>query len=400
MPARQSRLAAPATTGGDGAFHVEMRRLGELKGLAEDWAGLAERALERNIFAEPVFALMAAQHVAEAREVMAVLVWQRGRGADAPPRLMGLFPVIWPRLPLLPGIVRGWRPPLSGLGTPLVDHGSAELVIEAFLAFLRSQGPRAAAMLFPTIPTDGAFARALDVVMRRGGHGQRRFDAHRRAVLRATAVDRKVEPATLTAKKSKELRRQLRRLGEHGPVDVLSARDPMAVRNAVELFLTLEASGWKRARGTALLQNAGSAAFVRAMTRLLARAGRCRVDVLVAGNRAVAAGIVIESGDRAWFWKIAYDEAFARHSPGVQLTLGITANQLNEHNVSLTDSCAAADHAMIDRLWSERMTVADILVPTSPAAPIAAFAAGAREAMRRSLRRAAKSAYHSLRNVR
>jgi Acetyltransferase (GNAT) domain len=38
-------------------------------------------------------------------------------------------------------------------------------------------------------------------------------------------------------------------------------------------------------------------------------------------------GIVLRSRDRAFFWKIAYDEAFAAQSPGVQLALETTQIQ-------------------------------------------------------------------------
>ena len=48
------------------------------------------------------------------------------------------------------------------------------------------------------------------------------------------------------------------------------------------------------------------------------------LDALTVDGRPVAMGIVLRSRDRAFFWKIAYDEAFAAQSPGVQLALETT----------------------------------------------------------------------------
>src|SRR5262245_36760521 len=88
-----------ATPAGNQPLQVEVRPLSELGDIRDAWAGLAERALERNVFAEPAFVLAAAQHIAEARSAVAVLVWERGDGRSA---LVGVFPALWPRLPLLP----------------------------------------------------------------------------------------------------------------------------------------------------------------------------------------------------------------------------------------------------------------------------------------------------------
>ena len=51
------------------------------------------------------------------------------------------------------------------------------------------------------------------------------------------------------------------------------------------------------------------------------------LDALTVDGRPVAMGIVLRSRDRAFFWKIAYDEAFAAQSPGVQLALETTQIQ-------------------------------------------------------------------------
>ena len=87
------------------------------------------------------------------------------------------------------------------------------------------------------------------------------------------------------------------------------------------------------------------------------RDGGARVDRLMQDERTLAATITLRTGDTAWFWKIAYDEARARASPGVQLTLDVTESLLADASVARVDSCATADHPMIDHLWRERLAL-------------------------------------------
>jgi CelD/BcsL family acetyltransferase involved in cellulose biosynthesis len=368
---------------------VEVRPLTELDDIRDAWTGLAERALERNIFAEPIFALTAAQHLTEARNAVAVLVWERGNG---PAALVGLFPVQWPRMPFLPNAVRTWRSSFAALGVPLVDRSCAERVVEAYVTFLGGRGARCAATMFAMVPECGPFAQVVEKVANRRGLSLIRLGAHVRAVLPSGTGELLASP-----KKLKELKRQLRRLGELGAVHFERHREPCAVRSALETFLAIEASGWKSDRGTALVQDTGAATFVRTMVRELAREGRCRIDILKAGATAIAAGIVIESGDRAYFWKVAYDQAYARYSPGVQLTLALTYRQLERKSIAVTDSCAIADHPMIDHLWPGRISIVDLVVSSRPAPWRAAAIVMAHELAHRGARAMAKAAYHRLR---
>jgi hypothetical protein len=64
----------------------------------------------------------------------------------------------------------------------------------------------------------------------------------------------------------------------------------------------------------------------------------------------------------------------------VQLTLDVTKSLLADERVAQTDSCATADHPMIDHIWRERLPLCDRLIAVRPQAPFS----GARylEAMR------------------
>jgi len=99
---------------------------------------------------------------------------------------------------------------------------------------------------------------------------------------------------------------------------------------------------------------------------LVRRSARPRVAHLIHGGRAIAAGVLLRSGDGAWFWKIAYDEGASRASPGVQLTLDLTDAILGDPAIAWCDSCATPGHAMIDSIWHERRPISDRLIALAP----------------------------------
>jgi CelD/BcsL family acetyltransferase involved in cellulose biosynthesis len=174
----------------------------------------------------------------------------------------------------------------------------------------------------------------------------------------------------LGAKKLKELRRQRHRLAEHGAVHFDVARTPEEVACAIETFLTLEASGWKGKRGTALAQHDGDASFARRASIALAEVGQCEIVSLRAGDTPVAAGIVLRHQDRAFYFKLGIDERFAKLSPGVQLTLDLTRHLCADPEIASADSTADADHPMINPIWRGRFAIGDVLIPLRRGDPV------------------------------
>jgi CelD/BcsL family acetyltransferase involved in cellulose biosynthesis len=362
-----ARRAAVADRYALDSFAVEWRELAQLDAIADDWRELAARALSPNVFYEPAFALAAAPVFG--RDVGAVLVWS----GTSPRRLLGFFPAriearrYGVKLPVLVG----WTHPFAPLGTPLVERDAAEPVVAAWLAFLAGHVALPGLLMLPFVPADGPFGAALAAILRRARMPAADFNAHRRALL----APRKAERAAylhhaLSARRLKELRRIGRRLGELGALLFsATAAPPAAVDVAVEDFLALEASGWKGAAGTAALADAAACGFVRGALQALAREGKVVINRILLDGRAIAAGITLRSADCAWFWKIAYDESFARYSPGVLLTLALTENLLDDMALARADSCASADHPMIDHIWRERLPLCDLLIALRPQAP-------------------------------
>jgi CelD/BcsL family acetyltransferase involved in cellulose biosynthesis len=361
-----ARRAAIADRYAIDSFAVEWRPLAALGAIVAQWRELAESALEPNVFYEPAFALAAAPLFG--RDAGAILVWS----GTSPRKLLGLFParIEARRYGVGPPLLIGWTHPYAPLGVPLVEREAAEAVVAAWLAHIAGNADLPGLLLLPYLSEDGAFAAVLAAILRRAQIAAAGFNRHCRAALAPQAGERSqyLERA-LSTRKLKELRRTGRRLAEQGALLFTAATEPAAVGPGFNDFLALEAGGWKGRAGTAAAMHADIGSFMRTALRALAAEGKVAINRLLVDGRAIAASITLRSADRAWFWKIAYDERFARYSPGVLLTVALTEDLAGDSSLACADSCATADHPMIDHVWRERMPLQDLLVGVRPRAP-------------------------------
>jgi CelD/BcsL family acetyltransferase involved in cellulose biosynthesis len=283
--------------------------------------------------------------------------------------MIGLLPVIpiWRAYKIpLPALVSAH--PYGTLCTPLLDRDMAEDAAGRLMQAAREAG--AHALILREVSLHGAAIKAFAEVLRRDGLRPRVLQSHLRARLDATRDADQLLRDALSAKKLKELRRQRHRLAEHGAVHFEVARTPEDVASAIETFLTVEASGWKGQRGTALVQDDGDASFVRRATAALAEGGQCEIVSLRAGDTPVAAAIVLRHQDRAFYFKLGIDERFAKFSPGVQLTLDLTRHLCADPAIASADSTADADHPMINPIWRGRFAIGDLLIPLRRGDPV------------------------------
>jgi hypothetical protein len=247
-------------------------------------------------------------------------------------------------------------------------------------------------VLLPFLPTDGPFATALDAIVRRAQMPVADFNTHQRAQLvpdddRLFYVER-----TLGQHRHKELRRYVRRLGDIGALLFTTATEQEPVAGAIEDFFTLESRGWKGDAGTAAVLDDDVHGFITAAVAGLAAEGKVAINRIFIDGRAIAVTITLRSADTAWFWKIVYDEKFAQHSPGVVLTFAVTEDLVEDATLIRTDSCATANHPMIDHIWRERLALCDRLIAVRP---LVSFASVRRLEMLRNAALAAAKAVRS-----
>lgn len=331
---------------------------------ASAWRELHERAIEPNAYYDPMWAVPVAKHATGRGGAMALLAWDRNR-------LIGLMPVRWARraLSLPVPLLVSWNA-YAPLSAPLLDRECAADAARLLIEAAKAAGARA--LYMQTVTTDGAAFAAMRSAFDRHGITAEPIRRFRRAGLDASQYPSEVLRDALSSKKLKELRRQRHRLEDTGTVRFEVATTPEQIGPALEAFLALEATGWKAARGTALIQDAGDAAFIREAAPALASRRHLEIASLTRNGETLASGLILRDRGHAFFFKIAMNETEARSSPGVQLTLDLTKHFCADPDIVFADSTADGNHPMIDHVWRQRIEMADVFVALKPHDPFAA----------------------------
>jgi CelD/BcsL family acetyltransferase involved in cellulose biosynthesis len=228
------------------------------------------------------------------------------------------------------------------------------------------------------------------------GRATTAFGRHERALLAPGAQREGYLERAISGHRRKKLRRQRRLLAKIAPLTFATTRDAGSIEAALQDFLVLEAGGWKGLAGAAIVNDPAIRDFVQSAVMGLAADGQVRIDRLLLNGAPIAATVTLTSGDAAWSWKITYNEAHARSSPGVQLVCDFTASLLAEPRTLRVDSCASPGHPMIDHIWRERLALSDRLIALRPSAMPFALACRI-ETLRRSTLATAKAVRNRIR---
>jgi CelD/BcsL family acetyltransferase involved in cellulose biosynthesis len=315
------------------------------------WDRLAMTAAEPNPFFESWYLLPSLRAHDPAGEARLAVLENGGEW-------LGLIPLVnEPRYYGRPVPMRTtWLHANAFLGAPLVTAGREHAFWRAMLDEMDRASGRGLFLHLPAVPLTGALHDALIDVL----HSDRRRHGlvwrEERAMLASDLGADAYLEAALTGKKRKELRRQFARLSEQGALAVERQEDDTGLDEWTAKFLTLEAAGWKGEAGSALACSPANATlFAEALAGAAAR-GRLERLALTLDGEPIAMLATFLTAPGAYSYKTAFSEEMARFSPGVLLQRENLA-LLERGGIAWCDSCAAADHPMIDHLWRERRPV-------------------------------------------
>jgi CelD/BcsL family acetyltransferase involved in cellulose biosynthesis len=341
----------------------------QLRAMRTEWEELAASAAQPNPFAEPMAVLPALQYPDAAGAF--VLLYRGPNG-----RLDGMLLLkSWKRPPLLPRALQSWSYRLRASGDPLIRAGQELGFWRAMLPVIDDL-PGCSVLRLSQLRADGAPTRTLLDVAReleRPAYETRRIE---RALL-AGGGTADTYLKRLPQKLLREQRRRRKRLAELGAVSVhhlAPADDPQPW---VAQFLALEAAGWKGRRGVAAASEPHVENLVRSVLTQAHAAQRLDMLRLDLDGQPISMLAHLRTGRTAISFKIAYDEAYARFSPGVLLQM-----EWLERGLALdwTDSCAVPGHPMFESLWLERRAIVTLMVPANR--PLARFACAAEQRLR------------------
>jgi CelD/BcsL family acetyltransferase involved in cellulose biosynthesis len=370
-----------AGLGGTRAIRVEtISNVAAVERLSPAWQALGERcgapagAHLEGLLA-PILKNLWAEQPAE------ILAFWRGN------RLAGLFAL----KPAGGPIKRAWASPLSFLGTPLVDREDMQDVLAAFVRSLRGK-----AVVLSKMPATGPFWDALKRAVA-GNEGEITIlEDWERAALTPRASFEDWFAANFERKRRKEFRRLKARLGEEGRLESLAWAKGDPLDPWIDDLLALEAKGWKGRRGSALAADSRMATAFREALHRLAAEGSLRLWKLALDASPIAMMSGLVKGDQGWLGKIAYDEAFARYSPGVLLVLEATESLVDRDRLAFVDSCAIPDHPMIDNIWRDRLALCDVMIGGPELSSTAFHLLLTAERGRRHLRASAKALFYRI----
>ena len=341
---------------------VVMRDVRDLTGLIPAWEELTAHALEPNVFYEQWMLLPALEAYGGGDvAVVAVLTDRDGqRGTDS---LAGLFPVRFtPSFRNLNvGAMSLWRHPHCYLGTPLIRAERAVECVAAMLQWLRDRADLRLLEL-PWISADGPFRELLLEQSSELGLTSWIIETYSRGLWQKS-VDAAAGPrSAVSGELRRRLRRNERRLAERGRLEhrVMGGGDDAG--EWIEQFLRLEASGWKGASGTALAcSDAGRGYFTQVATAAHAR-GRLLMLGLDYEGEPIARRCGFVAGEGSFAFKTAYDERFARYSPGAMAELDSLTQFQGLDGVRWMDSCTTSDNTLINRICDVRRTIESLVI--------------------------------------
>jgi CelD/BcsL family acetyltransferase involved in cellulose biosynthesis len=366
-PVRPDKVR-PAKEGSGGVrYFVELAAARDLPSHALAWEALADAALEPNCFYEPCMLLPAIERFAEPDTLIFALVYRGANAGAAATELCGFFPLERrTKLHGLPVRLLGlWKHLHCFLCTPLVHRQHAAPALKAFLEWAGRDRQGATLVDFDCVHGEGPFAQVLIDVVNELRCLTFPVAAFNRALLvRGADSDTYLRGSGLSASHRRELQRLKRRLGEQGRLETRVLQPGEDATPWIEQFLQLEASGWKGLEQTALAKSRAPQEYFTAVARAAHARGKLMMLGLFLDDRPIALKCNFTAGPGAFAFKIAYDETYEKYSPGVQLELINLAQAHAQAGLEWMDSCAAAEHFMINRLWKERRTIQHVVLST------------------------------------
>lgn len=315
-----------------------------------EWADLAANAVEANPFYSPALLIPALGAFANAAMRLAI-------ARDARGRLVALAPVApcrgYSHLPVQ--YLATWMHEHCFFAAPLIRRGAEREALSALFDLVEGEG---AFLRLRHLDANGPIFAAAASIALQTNRLSTPSSRYERAMLGGGKDAEACLQRALSGKKRKELRRQRARLEEQGAVTHETLSSPRDIDAWTEEFLAMEASGWKGAQGTALASSGEGRKFFEGAVRHAFAAGSLDFHRLAVDGKPIAMiANFIENG-AGFSFKIAYDEAYARFSPGVLLEIELMRALERRDRLSFIDSCAARDHPMINSLWRDRRAIA------------------------------------------
>jgi CelD/BcsL family acetyltransferase involved in cellulose biosynthesis len=355
-PASSTARGEPSPSG---ASVVAARDHESVEARAKDLSELARRAIEPNPFYEPWALVPALRDYARDSSFEFVFISRRDG------TLIGFFPLV--REERFRGVpVRAlalWNHEHCYLNTPLVHAGYARECVNAFLDFLAKEAD-APILVFERMTGDGPFAALLISALADRKEHYCSFERHFRGLYTLRSDADTYLASILDGEGRRKLKMKERKLAENGSIEY----DVLAPRGDIERwlaeFLTLEASGWKGKEATAMQSSPEGRRYFESVIRAAFDRNQLEMLALRLNGNPIAMKCNLVCGDAGFCFKIAYDERYAKQSPGMLLELNQIRRLHAERTIRWVDSCSSPKSRHFGQVCLDRRTIETLVLST------------------------------------
>ena len=310
------------------------------------WRELADAAAEPNPFFEPEFVVSVAAAV-PARDLGVLVV-------EAGDEWIGAMPVrrasSWRRVPLAGTL--SWKSSYTYLGLPLVHRDWVDVAARTLLQ-TSIRGRRYLGL--ELLAGDGPVAVAIEQGAAELGLSRTVLRSYERAALR-----QRTDPSEYVRLKPKRETpsfaacaiawpRRCSRRSSRTTKRAAMPRSRSSCGSRPPGGSSARARRWRRSRATARCFARYCASF--------GERGRLQLLTLKADEQTLAAKCNLLAGDVAFCFKIAFDQAWSKYSPGIRMELANIDFFHGNPALKWMDSCAEPTNEMINRLWPDRRPI-------------------------------------------
>jgi CelD/BcsL family acetyltransferase involved in cellulose biosynthesis len=318
------------------------------------WRRLAVAAIEPNPFYEPEYVLAQARALDAVGEVVLAVVADRDEWTACIPvrRIRS-----WHRIPI--ASVSTWRgsealPSL--VGTPLLS--APEAATPLVRSLVATAGSSFAALEW--LVSDGPAWESISRAIAQSGLRCIEFERFDRAFLTRRPQDDYFE-RSMKGKHRGVMRRRWKKLDAQlggAPVVVDVTGDPAAVEDLIEI----EGASKLAAGGMVLKSDPAYEVFFREMCAGFAALGRLELHALRFGDQTLAMRCNLLADPGIFYFKVAYDEAFAQFSPGIRLEVESFHRFHDRAGAEWVDSCSDPNNETMNRLLPERRELVTLVL--------------------------------------
>lgn len=249
-------------------------------------------------------------------------------------------------------VLRTWNHIYAPLGMPLIANDTGEETLKAFIECMdNAHHEKARAIVFEQVAKEGRFIKNLYYSRHLSSKLLLAIGTPRAGLKPLENMN--YEQTHFSGRRKQRLNKARTELETLGKVTFQSFRSQKSIEKPLEDFLTLEGSGWKGKRKTALNSSPENAQFCRQAVFNCARENKCTIYSLELNCQTIASLILFESNGYYYPWKIAYDERYAKYSVGNLLMVYATTDFANMKKFRGLDTLAAEHNATALRFWPD-----------------------------------------------